>query len=50
MDESSDTADHAQAILYVRFANLESCHISKKFLTILGVEGSPNADNLYMEL
>ena len=47
MDESTDKADHAQAILYVRFANMESCQILTKFLTILRVEGSPNAQNLY---
>ena len=44
MDESTDKADHGQAILYIRF---ESCHILTKFLTILRVEGSPNAENLY---
>ena len=46
MDESTDKADHTQAILYVRFANMESCHILTKFLTILRVEGSPNTDSV----
>ena len=47
MDESTAKADHTQAILYVRFANMESCHILTKFLRILRVEGSPNTENLY---
>ena len=50
MDESTDKADHAQAIIYIRFANMESCCISTNFLTILRVEGSPNANNLYETL
>ena len=47
MDESTDKGDHAQAILYVRFVDFESCSILTKFLTILRVEGNPNAANLF---
>ena len=50
IDENTDKADHAQAIIYVRFANMESCSISTNFLTILRVEGSPNANGLYETL
>ena len=42
--------DFAQVILYSRYADRESCCITTKFLTILRVEGSPNADNLYETL
>ena len=50
MDESTDKGDFAQAILYSRYADMESCCIRTNFLTILRVEGSPNADNLYETL
>ena len=45
MDESIDNAAYAKAIVYVHFANLESCCISTKFLTILMLERNPNADH-----
>ena len=47
MDESTDSADHAQAILYVRYPDIEKEQVDTKFLTILRVQGSPTADNLY---
>ena len=47
MDESTDKAAYVQAIVYVCFANLESCCISTKFLSILRVQGNLNADSLY---
>ena len=40
MDESTDSADRAQAIVYVRYADIaKECSVTK-FLTILQVEGS----------
>ena len=50
MDESSDKGGYPQAIIYARFVDSESGVIDTKFLTILRVEGSPNADNLYSVL
>lgn len=50
IDESTDKAEHAQMIVYVRFANMPSCCISTKYLTILRVEGNPNAENLFKTL
>ena len=50
MDESTDKSDFAQAIIYSRYADMESCCITTRFLTILRVEGSPNADDLYETL
>ena len=47
MDESMDSADHAQAVLYVRYPDITNECVVTKFLTILRVEGSPTAENLY---
>ena len=47
MDESTDSADHAQAVLYVRYPDAAKKCVVTKFLTILRVEGSPTAENLY---
>ena len=47
MDESTDSADHAQAILYVRYPDVNNEAIITKFLTILRVEGSPTAENMF---
>ena len=47
MDESTDSADHAQAILYVRYPDVTKEAIVTKFLIILRVEGSPTANNLF---
>ena len=47
IDECTDKADHAQVIMYVRLANMESCCISTNFITLLRIEGSPNAANIY---
>ena len=50
MDESTDKADHCQVIMHSRFANMESCCISTNFLTILRIERSPNAENIFKAL
>ena len=50
MDESTDKANHAQAIIYARFVDVESCCISTKFLAILRIEGSPDALKLFTVL
>ena len=50
MDESTDKGDFPQTIIYARFVNMVRCCIETKFLTILRVEGSPNAKNLYRTL
>lgn len=47
MDESMDSADHAQVVLYVRYPDITNECVVTKFLTILRVEGSPTAENLY---
>ena len=47
IDESTDTADHAQAVLYVCLADIDHQRIVTKFLTILQIEGSPSPENLY---
>lgn len=50
IDESTDSADHAQAILYVRYPDATKECVVTKFLTILRVEGSPTAENLYQTM
>ena len=47
MGESTNEGDFAQAILYTKFADMESCCIATRFPTILRMEGSPNVDNLH---
>ena len=47
MDESTDKADHAQAIVYAQFVDIQSCYIPTKFLA---VEGSLDALKLFTVL
>ena len=50
MDESTDKSGHAQAILYARFIVGDKGFVDTKFLTILRIVGSPNAQNIYSTL
>ena len=50
IDESTDKGDFVHAIIYARFVDMVRCCTETKFLTILRVEGSPNAENLYRTL
>ena len=50
MDKSTDSADHAQAVLYVRYPDVTNECVVTKFLTILRVQGSPTAENLYQTI
>lgn len=47
IDESTDKADHCQVIMYVRFLDMEACCITTNFITILRIERSPNAENIF---
>ena len=47
MDENTDKGDFAQAAIYCRYVDLEACHVETQFLTILRIESSPNAENLF---
>lgn len=47
MDESTDKGGFAQAIIYCRYVDMQACHIATRFLAILRIEGSPNAENLF---
>ena len=47
MDESTDKGGDAQLIVYARFIDKRTGTIETKFLTILRILGSPNADNIY---
>ena len=47
MDESTDKSGHAQAILYAQFIDGDKSCVDTKFLTILRIVGSPNAQNIY---
>ena len=47
MDESTDKGGDAQLIVYARFIDKQTGTIETKFLTILRILGSPNADNIY---
>ena len=47
IDESTDKSGFAQVILYARFVDTDEGIIETKFVTILRVEGSPTAENLY---
>ena len=50
MDESTDSADHAQAIFYVWYPDVTNECVITKFFTILHVQGSPRAENLYQTI
>ena len=46
MDESTDKGGDARLIVYARFIDKQTGTIETKFLTILRILGSPNADNI----
>ena len=50
MYESTDSADHAQAVLYVRYPDVTNGCVVTKLLKILRVQGSPTAENLYQTI